>query len=131
MSLADDVAISERTNQWRYDLMIHRVTIPKLRVEIMASETRLLHIRDTSEGKPCRALETIKMFADLLHLCSAVESHVDKSTQALLASVSIIESQNAVRQGHEVQKLTELAFVFIPVTFVTSYFGMELKVFCI
>lgn len=44
-----------------------------------------------------------------------------------MSTMSILESQNAIRQGGEVQKLTEMAFIFIPMSFAASYFGMEIR----
>ena len=45
-----------------------------------------------------------------------------------MSNLSVRESQNAIQQGHELKKLTGLAFVFIPISFAASYFGMEVQV---
>lgn len=44
----------------------------------------------------------------------------EKVTQGLLAAMSIAESKSVIQQGREVQKVTELALVFIPMSFVSS-----------
>jgi hypothetical protein len=56
------------------------------------------------------------------------------SFQLLLSSVSVAESQNATKQAKlsmeqadRTAKLTQLAFVYIPLTFVTSIFGMNVR----
>jgi hypothetical protein len=42
--------------------------------------------------------------------------------------MSIIESKNAIAQAESISKLTELAFIFIPLSFTSSLFGMQIKV---
>jgi len=57
-----------------------------------------------------------------------LERRIEASFQVLMSTMSIIESRNAVSQGESIGKLTELAFIFIPLSFATSFFGMEIKV---
>lgn len=46
--------------------------------------------------------------------------------QILMSMAGIVESNKAIEQAKEVTKLTRLAFVFIPLSFVSSFFGMNL-----
>lgn len=51
-----------------------------------------------------------------------------RSTEAindLMSSISISESQKAMDQAQRVGKLTLLAFIFVPLGFTTSFFGMN------
>ena len=57
-----------------------------------------------------------------------IEGRVDKSFQALMSSMSILESQKAITQGSAVARLTELAFIFIPLNFASTFFSMQIKV---
>ena len=57
-----------------------------------------------------------------------IEIRVDKSFHALMSSMSILESQKAITQGSAVARLTELAFIFIPLNFACSFFSMQIKV---
>lgn len=59
----------------------------------------------------------------------ALLSRCDSTFSALMATMSILESQKAIAQAEEVTKLTQLAFVFIPLTFVAGIFGMNLEVY--
>ncbi|KAH7348147.1 hypothetical protein BKA66DRAFT_382139, partial [Pyrenochaeta sp. MPI-SDFR-AT-0127] len=47
----------------------------------------------------------------------------------LLSRAGIVESNKAIEQAKVITKLTRLAFVFIPLSFVSSFFGMNLKPF--
>lgn len=42
--------------------------------------------------------------------------------------MSLIESKKAITQAEQVTKLTQLAFFFIPLTFVAGLFGMNVRV---
>lgn len=46
--------------------------------------------------------------------------------QILMSRAGIVESNKAIEQAKVVTKLTRLAFVFIPLSFVSSFFGMNL-----
>lgn len=49
--------------------------------------------------------------------------------QVLMSSMSILESERAIEQAEVVTRLTNLAFFFIPLTFVSGLFGMNLVEF--
>ena len=52
------------------------------------------------------------------------------SSQSLRASfLSITESKRGIEEAHAVMRLTQLAFVFLPLTFVTGIFGMNIEPF--
>lgn len=105
-----------------------RVESPKIKMELQATADRLTHLASSPKGLPDPVAGTSKIYFELLALCDSIMQRSEKTTHGLMAATSIIESQKAVQQGHEVQKLTELAFVFIPMSFVASYFGVEIKV---
>lgn len=132
VSMSNDDGISRRVNQWRYLLGIWRAGIPKMRMELMASKARLQFqsARRNDVGLREKAVmeETVRTYTGLLRMCDSVQDRIERSSAALMSTMSILESQNAIRQGGEVQKLTELAFVFIPLSFAASYFGMEIRV---
>jgi Mg2+ and Co2+ transporter CorA len=55
-------------------------------------------------------------------------------TDTLLSTMSILESQKSVEQSQmsiaqsrQINKLTRLAFVYIPLSFISSVFGMNVK----
>ncbi|ORY12844.1 hypothetical protein BCR34DRAFT_285402 [Clohesyomyces aquaticus] len=58
-----------------------------------------------------------------------IEQRVDRSFQAIMSSMSIIESERAITQGVAIARLTELAFIFIPLSFAAAFFSMQVKDF--
>lgn len=132
ISMSNDDGIARRVNQWRYLLGIWRAAIPKMRVELMSTKAHLQYRGNQSNFnslvKKSLTDETLRTYSGLLQMCDSVQSRIERSSTALMSTMSILESQNAIRQGGEVQKLTELAFIFIPMSFAASYFGMEIRV---
>lgn len=55
-------------------------------------------------------------------LCKLCKSRL----QILMSKAGIVESNKAIEQAKVVTKLTRSAFVFIPLSFVSSFFGMNL-----
>ncbi|OCL08993.1 hypothetical protein AOQ84DRAFT_30365 [Glonium stellatum] len=67
-------------------------------------------------------------------LVSDANQRIDKSLiqlegfqNSLRAEVSVLESKRGINEAESVSKLTELAFFFIPITFVASTFSMQIK----
>lgn len=54
-------------------------------------------------------------------------TRVEKAHQALRAELSILESKRGIAEAEGVAKLTELAFIFIPLTFSASLFSMQVR----
>lgn len=54
--------------------------------------------------------------------------HCESTFTMLMTTMSLIESEKAIREAEEVTKLTQLAFFFIPLTFVAGIYGMNLEV---
>ena len=72
-----------------------------------------------------------QLVADFANLESRVKNLSERNTaafNALMATLSIIESQKAIAQAKTVSKLTKLAFFFIPLTLSSSIFGMNTMV---
>ncbi|CAN9210768.1 unnamed protein product [Alternaria alternata] len=61
----------------------------------------------------------------LLGQAEASKEHCQESITLLQSSIAILESKKAILQAQRVAKLTFLAFVFVPMSFTTSFFGME------
>ena len=72
------------------------------------------------------------LLADFKHLLSRAEhlsSRCQSGMTVCMNSASIAESQRAIAQAQQVEQLTRLAFFYIPLSFTTSFFGMNLGIF--
>lgn len=67
---------------------------------------------------------------DFVHLLARAETLHRRTTEAiavLMSSISISESQRAVEQAEDMGRLTFLAFLFVPLSLATGFFGMNFK----
>lgn len=56
-----------------------------------------------------------------------LQQRTERTNKSLMANMSILESKRGIAQAESVTKITELAFVFIPLTFSASIFSMQVK----
>lgn len=67
-------------------------------------------------------------FKEMLVHVESLKDRTERTFGALMSSMAIVESQRAISQAESISRLTELAFLFIPLGFATSTFGMQLQV---
>ena len=82
---------------------------------------------DTPRTHALQNLNTIEL-GQLLPEVKALSKRAVLTFTAIMATMSIIESQEAIAQAKIVSKLTNLAFFFIPLTLSASVFGMNIAV---
>jgi hypothetical protein len=71
-----------------------------------------------------------KARSKLKHIHSRVKktfAHAVSSYATMRAEMSILDSRRSIAEAESVGKLTELAFIFIPITFAASVFSMQIK----
>ena len=83
--------------------------------------------------KPFRRTDSIPppSQVDFDNVTKGVESlskRAESTFQAMTSTMAIVESREAIAQAATISKLTNLAFVFIPLTFTASLFGMNIVV---
>lgn len=71
----------------------------------------------------------VQDYEALLRRTETLSNRCKGRLQILLSRAGIVESNKAIEQAKVVTKLTRLAFVFIPLGFVSSFFGMNLAPF--
>jgi Mg2+ and Co2+ transporter CorA len=67
---------------------------------------------------------------DLDHLLARIDilsNRCNTISATLLSTMSILKSQKSIEQSEQVNKLTRLAFVYIPLSYISSVFGMNVK----
>ena len=87
-------------------------------------------LRSFSHGNEpiCQGRNSQTCYQELRLKHETTLAHCESTFTALMATMSIIESEKAINEAEEVTKLTHLAFIFIPLTYVASIFGMNLAV---
>lgn len=115
---------------------------PRLRENITVLEQsqstawpRMYHEADAScadEMKAKAAATANLLLADFKHLLLRVDSlsaRCQNGMSICMNSAAIAESQRAIAQARQVEQLTRLAFIYVPLSFTTSFFGMNLSLF--
>lgn len=74
-------------------------------------------------------LQTIQAHDFLLERCLRLQQSFQTTSQLLTSAAQTLEAQRGLDQATRVEYLTKLAFFFIPVSFVSSVFGMNVAEF--
>lgn len=74
-----------------------------------------------------------RWFSPIIHLQETLEEaeklevFLMDTFQLLMSSMSVLDSRTSIEQAQRGQQLTQLAFVYIPLSFITGVFGMNVK----
>ncbi|KAK5651617.1 hypothetical protein OQA88_11890 [Cercophora sp. LCS_1] len=108
---------------WRRTLMQVQLRLPILR-KTMGDLTRTR----PSNLKFPKASSNFRLLVNRVHQrITAVAKQAEEIDAALRAELSILESRKQLLESSNISRLTELAFVFIPLTFVASTFSMQVQ----
>lgn len=99
--------------------------------QVISSESRWPKASSADQAKSEKARKTAqrieKDFEHLLERAETLHKRTSDAINVLFSSISISESQRAIGQAEDMAKLTFLAFLFVPLSFSTSFFGMNFK----
>ncbi|KAL6714328.1 hypothetical protein ACLMJK_007751 [Lecanora helva] len=88
---------------------------------------------DSAAQSKAKASATAELLiADFKNLLARTEhllAQCQSGISVCMSTAAIAESQQAILQAKQVRRLTALAFLYIPLSFTTSFFGMNLKIF--
>jgi Mg2+ and Co2+ transporter CorA len=87
----------------------------------VASQSEQVKIADET------ARDLLEGYDHLVHRVTALSKRCSDSTMSLMNQSMLEESRNAISQARIVGRLTLLAFFFIPLSFTTSFFGMNVR----
>ena len=115
----------QRFGLWRQDLLHSRVSASDM-LQIFEQQKLCPTCapQPSSSTIPKYEVELAGLKADIDETLARLNS----TFQAVMSTMSIVESQKAISEAETVSKLTSLAFFFIPLSFIASLFGMNLVV---
>ncbi|OTA86515.1 hypothetical protein M434DRAFT_153927 [Hypoxylon sp. CO27-5] len=67
------------------------------------------------------------IFDEILAETGAAEKFLMDTFQLLMSSITVLDSETSIQQAHYGQKLAQLAMIYVPLSFVTGIFGMNIK----
>lgn len=66
-----------------------------------------------------------KDYAYLIEQCTNLALQCETSSQVLVSMAQLMEAQKGIRQSRQLAGLTFLAFIFVPLSYTSSIFGMN------
>ena len=95
----------------------------------LQSLTYLSDLLSTTTTTTTTKTPQLKALQTATQKLEAMTRRLEGSYQLLMSAMSILESEKAIEQAVVVTRLTNLAFFFIPLSFVASLFGMNVNEF--
>lgn len=120
--LSDNDMLQRKLVTWRMILGFWRKNLVDDSEKI---RTTLVAVKQQEATKPGNFSSS---FNELLNHVESLKDRTERTFGALMSSMAIVESQRAISQAESISRLTELAFLFIPLGFAASFFGMQLQV---
>ncbi|KAJ4369381.1 hypothetical protein N0V86_009213 [Didymella sp. IMI 355093] len=114
----DEDLMQKRVGFWRGLLHSLNFNLEELEQRLRA----FVHFAYETEHHSTPSQTLAKDTRQILRACMEL---IDRSSRSLLAEMQIVDSRRSIAEAESVSKLTELAFVFIPLSFVASLFSMQ------
>lgn len=113
------------------ELHNHRQDIANLRAEVIKTKKYMPLAVDDDPQDSSHGLGYVGFLGDvlgeILEEANTTEKVLMDTFQLLMSSISILDSQKSIEQNNRGQRLTQLAFIYIPLSFVTGVFGMNVR----
>ncbi|KAL5425523.1 hypothetical protein PMIN05_011928 [Paraphaeosphaeria minitans] len=120
----DEDLIQRRVAFWRE--LLHRLSSNL--DELDKSLRSFVHFMNGRETSAFHTVLPSEKIAEDTHLAlRSCMDPIDKSSHSLLAELQIIHTRKSIAEAESVSKLTELTFVFIPLSLVASLFSMQIN----
>jgi len=83
--------------------------------------------KSTSDKQQRQNALVLEYFVDLAEQAEMSYNRCQSAIAVLMNSMSIAEAEKGILQAERLGKLTFLAFIFVPLSFTTSFFGMNFR----
>lgn len=119
----------DQTQLWRYRLDQFRAYIVELE-ESLQQFVNFVHL--VVEGHPQQTAVSLEtrpieyLFSDARAQILLTDRRLDQTYSVLISKVQLMDSHRSIGEAETVTRLTEFAFLFIPLSFATSIFGMQI-----
>jgi len=119
----DDYLMTRRLEDWRKLMSDFEIEVPAIG-ESVREFVRFVFQHDTSQHVPREIHAIVQQLEEDI---ARVKRRLDDAYTALRADMQFTESRRSIDETKTVTKLTELAFLFIPLSFTCSLFGMSIN----
>jgi hypothetical protein len=119
LNATDDYIIQKRLAHWRNLITRFQAELPAIRLSIKNFFDFLNQFQSLEQARD--------FMSTTLERIDEVIIQNEKSYAALRADMALLESKRAIDQAESVGKLTELGFIFIPISCIAALFSMQVK----
>ncbi|KAF3387324.1 hypothetical protein F1880_001417 [Penicillium rolfsii] len=129
--LIDDIKMEDRLALWRQLISRAQRELPELKTSMEPFVTFLSTIHPPNAAEEGTTIES-DVTQDLRELSKDIDQTIDrlrKTSTSLTSNMALLDSRRSIDEARAVTRLTELAFIFIPLSFATSFFGMQVEPF--
>lgn len=131
VDILDDTKMEDRLALWRQLINRAERELSELRA---STKSFLCFFGITPPADTCSATaddnsDIIKNVSDLFEEIHQMLARLRTASSSLTSNMGLLESRRSIDEAHAVARLTELAFLFIPLSFASSIFGMEIEPF--
>ena len=132
LSLPDDDLLHSNISTWRNNFsqwrkaLIHQISVCTYASTSLDTLARNTH--NSQAGINLTFVEELAMLSSIKFELERMCDRVKSTFEAIMSTMSIVESQKAIKEAETVTKLTQLAFFFIPISFIATVFGANVVV---
>ncbi|CAI7627214.1 unnamed protein product [Penicillium glandicola] len=131
IEIIDDTKMEDRLGLWRQVINRAQRELPELRSSMEPFIDFLL--KSNTLNSPVEAAvmksEVTQDFHELWNNMDHIIDRLQRTSASLISNMGLLDSRRSIEEAHAVARLTELAFIFVPMSFAASVFGMQIEPF--
>ncbi|KAF1929849.1 uncharacterized protein M421DRAFT_419616 [Didymella exigua CBS 183.55] len=113
----------KRLHTWRRHIPVFRDMVTEALQQALPAAARLTSVSAATEPK---AFEDIRPdFDRILDNIKELQDRIDRLTAIVTSEINIEDTKQSIEDNHNLARLTWLATIFIPLSFVSAFFSMN------
>ncbi|KAJ5201241.1 Mg2+ transporter protein CorA-like/Zinc transport protein ZntB [Penicillium cf. viridicatum] len=131
IEILDDTKMEDRLGLWRQIINRAQRELPELRSSMEPFTEFLINLHPLSSPMEIAAMG-LEITQDIQELWKNIDHIIDRlqrTSASLTSNMGLLDSRRSIEEAHAVARLTELAFIFVPMSFAASVFGMQIEPF--
>ncbi|KAJ5776172.1 Mg2+ transporter protein CorA-like/Zinc transport protein ZntB [Penicillium nucicola] len=131
IEITDDTRMEDRLYLWRQIISRAQRELPEFTASIKPLVAFVANIGPSGahEDGPENVSNGILDLKTLLEEIQRVLERLRVTSVSLTSNMALLDSHRSIAEAHAVTRLTELAFIFIPLSFAATVFGMQIEPF--
>lgn len=130
VDVLDDTKMEGRLPLWRQLISQAQMELPELKSSTRGFLAFFGIVGPENTSSPTTQDPAIEK--NVSHLFQEIDqmlARLRRASDSLTSNMGLLESRRSIDEAHAVTRLTELAFLFIPLSFSASIFGMQVEPF--